>query len=242
MLDLASSIITLGDISRLLESLKTLNLDLVSPEERNEILTALQAALVEKVREWHDRQRLTFSLDLSKTTWQIVREILDSARESGKEGPVAQYLVGANLQLRFPQIDVENFSYSTSDALQARPGDFFVGDTVFHITVAPIIGVYERCRANLRDGYRVYLIVPDRLAVGVQQNAEGAERGRIFVESIEGFIGGNLDEMSVFSRRDMIRQLRRLLEVYNMRVDAVETDKSMLIDLPPGLFDENGSR
>lgn len=103
-------------------------------------------------------------------------------------------------------------------------------------------GVYERCRANLRDGYRVYLIVPDHLAVGARQNADGVEPGRIFIESIESFIGGNVDEMSVFSRRDLVRHFRRLLEVYNERVDAVETDKSMMIDIPPALFDESGSR
>ncbi len=239
--DLAIST-TLDDIRRLLESLKALELELLSPEERNEILTALQAALVERVRDSHNRQRLTFSFDPSKTTWQIVREILDSARKSGKEGPVAQYLVGANLQLRYPEIQVDNFSYSTSDAQRAKPGDFFVGDTAFHVTVAPMACVYERYRTNLSDGYRVYLIVPDRLAVGAWQNAEGVEMGRIFVKSIESFVGGNVDEMSVFSRRDIIRQFRRLLEVYNMRVDAVETDKSMMIDLPPGLFDESGSR
>lgn len=32
-----------------------------------------------------------------------------------------------------------------------------------------------------------------------------------------------------------MEQVRRLLAVYNARVDAVETDKSLLIELPPNL-------
>ncbi len=229
-----------GDIRRLLEALRAAGLEHAPPQERVEVLTALQAELVQRVREWHNRQRLTFSYDSSKTTWQIVREILDRARESGKEGPVAQYLVGAKLQLRHPNIQVENFSYSTADAQQARRGDFFLGDTAFHVTVAPMAGVYERCKSNLRDGYRVYLIVPDHVAVGARQNADTVEPGRIFVQSIESFVGGNVNEMSVFSKSDIDRQFRQLLELYNARVDAIETDKSMMIEIPPALLDADG--
>lgn len=230
--------ISIGDIELLLETLRGAGLESLSSEERNEILTALQAALVDRVSEMLDRQRLTFSFDPSKTSWQTVREILDRARETGKEGPVAQYLVGATLQLRYADIPVDNFSYSTSDVQQSRRGDFFLGDTAFHVTVAPMAGVYERCRANLRDGYRVYLIVPDAVAVGARQNAESTELGRIFIESIESFIGGNVDELSTFSSRDLVRRLRQLLEIYNARVDSVETDKSMMIEIPPALVED----
>jgi len=202
---------------------------------RAEALAALQRVLVDRIREWHNRQRLSFVFDPSKSTWQIVREILDRAREADKEGPVGQYLVGAKLQLLYPDVVVENFSYSTSDPQRGRSGDFLVGDTVFHVTVSPMANLFEKCQENLADQRRVYLIVPDRVLVGTRQNAEALEPGGIFVKSIEAFVGGNVDELSTFSRDNIIRQFRLLVTMYNQRVDAVETDKSMLIEVPPTL-------
>jgi hypothetical protein len=221
-----------GDIGRMLDALKQIRLDRQSADVRIQILETLQGILVDRIREWHNRQRLTFTFDRSHSTWQVVREMLERARETGKEGPVAQHLVGAKLQLRYPGIEVENFSYCTSDVQQGRSGDFLLGDTAFHVTVSPTPGHYEKCKENLREGLRVYLIVPDRMLIGARQNAEGIEPGRIFVESIEGFVGGNVDEMSAFARSSMVEQFRLLLELYNCRVDAVETDKSMLIEIP----------
>jgi hypothetical protein len=71
--------------------------------------------------------------------------------------------------------------------------------------------------------------------VGTRQNAEALRPGGIFVDSIEAFVGGNIDELSTFSRDNIIRQFRLLVGMYNQRVDVVETDKSMLIEVPPTL-------
>jgi hypothetical protein len=161
--------------------------------------------------------------------------LLSAARDTGKEGPVAQHLVGAKLQLRFPDIAVGNESYSTADEQLGRPGDFYIGDTAFHVTVAPMIGVYEKCKHNLENGYRVFLLVPERAVTGARQNAELMGPGRIAVESIESFVGQNIEELSYFSRDKLKNGFRRLLETYNDRVDAAETDKSMLVEIPRNL-------
>ena len=83
----------------------------------------------------------------------FVGQILAMARETGKYGPVAQYLVGAKLQLRFPEVVVRNESYSAPDQQTGQPGDFVVGDTAFHVTVAPTTGHFEKCVRNLREGH-----------------------------------------------------------------------------------------
>lgn len=61
--------------------------------------------------------------------------------------------------------------------------------------------------------------------------------GRISVRSIEDFVSQNLDELFALSDGDLISGFRRLLEVYNERVDRVETDKSLLIEIPRNLLD-----
>src|SRR5208283_3049568 len=155
-----------GDIKKMLESLKKANLDKIPADMRNEILNEMQHFLVKKVVEFHNRERIKMVYDPAKSTWQNIQGLLTAARETGKEGPVAQHLVGAKLQLRFPEITVSNESYSTADEQLGRPGDFYIGDTAFHVTVEPMSPVYEKCKDNLQNGYRVFLLVPERAVTG----------------------------------------------------------------------------
>jgi hypothetical protein len=224
-----------GDIKPMLDALKIARLDTYEASERSSILDDLQQVLVKKVIEFHNRERIKLVYDPSKTTWQVVQQLLAQARETGKEGPLAQYLVGAKLELRFPDISVGNESYSTADDQLGRPGDFFIGDTAFHVTVAPMPALYEKCRQNLNDGMKVYLLVPDRTLSGARQNAELILPGRISVESIESFVSQNIDELSGFSKKKLTTGIRQLLETYNYRVESCEIDKSMLIEMPKNI-------
>jgi hypothetical protein len=219
----------------MLEMLGNAHLENLSAEKRVDVLDEMQRFLVGKVVEFHNRERIKMLYEPSKSTWQNIQDLLGAARETGKEGPVAQHLVGAKLQLRFPDIEVSNESYSTADDQLGRPGDFYLGDTAFHVTVAPMIGVYEKCRDNLENGYRVFLLVPERALTGARQNAELMVPGRIAVESIESFVGQNIEELSYFARDKLKHGFRRLIETYNKRVDTAETDKSMLVEMPRNL-------
>jgi hypothetical protein len=98
-----------------------------------------------------------------------------------------------------------------------------------------MIAVYEKCKRNLEQGLKVYLLVPDRLVAGTKQNAELQAAGRIAVQSIDSFVGQNIDELSRFSNREVSESFRRLLEIYNDRVDRAETNKSMMIEIPANL-------
>jgi hypothetical protein len=52
----------------------------IANEERNDILNDLQKILVEKVVEFHSRERLKMVYDASKSTWQTVYDLLKLAR------------------------------------------------------------------------------------------------------------------------------------------------------------------
>jgi hypothetical protein len=224
-----------GDIEGMLTALKEMSLDNFDVERRNQILNSMQGFLVERVKEYHNQQRIKFVYNPNESTWQTISNILEAARETNKEGAVAQYLVGAKLQLRFPEIKIGNESYSTADDQLGRHGDFFIGSTVFHVTVAPMQGVYEKCKKNLDQGYRPYLLVSDRASVGAKQLAEQIAPGKIAVGSIETFVSQNVEEISLFSTTGLTNGLRNLLEIYNQRVDLAESDKSLLIEIPPNL-------
>ncbi len=224
-----------GDIKKMLKALNKSRIKEVSEEERVIILEQLQLFLVEKVRDYHNRQRIHFVFDPSKTIRQLVSDILEVAKETGKEGPVAQHLVGAKLQLRFPNEKISNESYSTADDQLGRPGDFFVGSTVFHITVAPMPPVFDKCIKNLEEGYRAFLLVPDRQLSGSRYDTDNKAKGKIAVESIESFVGQNIEELATFNGNQLIKGFRGLIDTYNSRVDQAELDKSLLIEVPKNL-------
>lgn len=224
-----------GDTAKLLEKLRFARLDSLPANERNEILTEIQEFLVGKVGEYFSQERVKVIYIPENTAWQSVHDILEISKAVGKEGPVAQYLVGAKLALRFPNLDIRNDISSAQDELSGSPGDFLVNDTAFHVTVSPNLGHFEKCKQNIEAGYCVYLLVPDRKLVGSRQNAEDIFPGKITTQSIESFVAQNLEELSLFSKGELISGFRRLLEKYNERVDRIEPDKSMLIEIPRNL-------
>lgn len=83
------------------------------------------------------------------------------------------------------------------------------------------------------------LLVPDNRLEGARQNAEDRGiLGRIAVESIETFVSHNVSELSEFGHRGLVSTLAELLYLYNRRVDEVESDKSLLIQVPTILRQE----
>ena len=206
----------------------------LSDEERLQVIDRLQVWLVERVKDYFGRQRLEVEVNLNRPAPQIVGEILKAA--GLKAGAVAQHLVGAKLAVRFPDVDVENFSYTTADQQLGRPGDFVVGDTAFHVTVSPMPAVLDKCKGNLRDGYRPLLLVPTSRMQAARQMAELIEaQDDIGIMAIESFVGQNIEELGGFGKTNLAKNFRELLEKYNERVENVETDRSLLIQPPANL-------
>lgn len=224
-----------GEIRPLFDVLNSLNLGALVDKERNEILRSFQKFLVRKVADFHNRQKIKFVFNRSTTVWQNIQGLMDLATENGKAGFVAQHLIGAKLELRFPDVDISNESASTAHMPTNRAGDFQVGDTTFHVTVAPMPGVMEKCVENLKDGKIPYLLVPESKLLGARQLADSYASGKISVNSIESFVTQNLEELGRFSIEQVSRELKKLILIYNRRVNEAETDKSLMIELPTNL-------
>jgi hypothetical protein len=225
-----------GDIKTMLQALNTVSLEKLSPSERNTILQALQRFLAGKVTRFFELQQLDCKYSPNLSAYQFVSAILKAARDRGKEGAVAQYLVGAKLQLRFPGQQIENKSASTADAPQEKHGDFCIGDTVFHVTVAPMPPLVEKCRKNIEENLRPWLLIPERSMALFRAEVEQRITGPFTLTSIENFIAQNVAELAEFSAELLPKQLLRLLEIYNERVAAVEIDRSMQIEISSALL------
>ena len=223
-----------GQMKILLSVLQPLGLDTHDREERNQILQSLQLFLVQQLDAYSKRKRITFPFRPEDTAWQSIHDLLEVARETGRDGPIAQYIVGAKLALRFPDSAIRNDRYSSQDF--DNPGDFAINDTSFHVTIAPTPGHYEKCERNIAAGFRPYLLVPDKILFLAKRTADSTVPKKTTVQSIEAFVSQNIDELSSFSKNELRNGLRRLLNKYNERVDAIETDKSLLIELPRTLL------
>jgi len=207
----------------------------LSEQDRAAALDEMQRFLVNSLDEYFKLDQISFVFDSRDTARRVVEKILDAAAQRQQAGPTAQHLVGAKLELRFPDKAIGNFCYSAADEQAGRQGDFEVGDTAFHVTVAPNMGHINRCKQNVEGNMSVYLLVPDEKVVNArvllkEENIED----RVAVESIESFVGQNLSEMAEFKANRHVAGIQALLSTYNQRVSEVERDRSLLIKPPAG--------
>lgn len=212
----------------------------LSKEERETLLSALQQRIVRLIQAYFEEcQRIKVDIDPTRPASEAIKAILAAAKEKKLSGAVAQHLVGAKLALRFSGHHIANHPATAADTSTDRPGDFVVGDTVFHVTVAPSLELFEKCAENLRDRYRVKVVVPeDRLAVAEQMADQTGTAGYVEILPLARFVGPNVEEVAEFSTQEVARYFRRLLEIYNQRVEEAETDRSLLIEIPENLARE----
>jgi hypothetical protein len=223
------------NLEPLLDVLSTMPLDRLDIEDRDSAINAMQSFLVDRARDILNADWISFDYSPGASSREIVDRILRAARDRHKAGDVAEYLVGAKLAVRFPNYEIRNSAASAADDQTDEQGDFQINNSVFHVTIAPNLGHYVKCRQNLAGGYRAFLLVPDDRLSGARQNAEQEIGENISVESIQSFVSQNIEELSEFSGDKVALWIRSLLEKYNERVSQVETDLSLLIRIPGAL-------
>lgn len=222
-------------LTPLLTTLSDADLELLTPDEREAEFCRMQLFLAGKARNVFDAEKISFDFRRSTASREIMRVILDAADVRGKAGDVAEYLVGAKLALRFPDYDIRNSAASAADVQAAEQGDFQVNDCVFHVTVAPNNGHYEKCLRNISDGFRVFILVRDGMVESTRRIVGRLTDGQASVESIESFVSQNVEELSHFEGARVPQTLKVLIEKYNERVAEVETDLSLQINIPAAL-------
>ena len=223
------------NLAPFLEALSATDIGNLNSEDRGTAIEAMQSFLVARARDIFNADVISFEYSPNASSREIVSKILGVARQRQKAGDVAEYLVGAKLALRFPDYDIRNSASNAADNQTDEPGDFQINDCVFHVTVAPNLGHYEKCKQNIDNGLRVFLLVPDDRLSGARQNAEQEFGELISVESIQSFVGQNIEELSEFSGDKVPNNIKLLLEKYNERVGEVETDLSLRIQIPTAL-------
>ncbi|WP_313825047.1 DUF4928 family protein [Leclercia sp.] len=205
----------------------------------------LEAFFTQCVRlDYFDKQRITVDLDYNKPVSTVVSDILKAAAERSDKptGAVLQHLIGAKLQLRFPGVEIGRDRANAADMHTDREGDFQVGTTAFHVTTAPMEKLISRCVENKRAGYRPVILTLENKVSAARQMADNVGMSeQIAVQAAENFIGNNIEEIAIYDGDKIREGVARLIRTYNARVDAIETDKSLMIDEPRWLVNILGS-
>jgi hypothetical protein len=206
-------------------------LSVLPDAKRHEYLIFAIEMLAQMAKEWLNRQHLKVNCDrqLAPAKW-VGNILLEAKGRSG--GKVEQHLVGAKLERRHPDVDIPNNPSHAGDAQTRRPGDFIVGSTAYHVTAAPGSAVVEKCATNLTVGLHPVLLVPRDQTDKARHIAEDqgiAERMTIF--AIEDFIALNIIELSKGEQEVFVTVLKSIVAAYNRRLEAVETDLSLKIEI-----------
>lgn len=205
--------------------------DGLSNTERDALLVELINILVVHAQRWLERKNLQLTLDRNEAPTAWIELILENAKgRSG--GVIEQHLVGAKLARRFPNINIPNYPAHAADLQTSRSGDFVVRNMIFHVTAAPSSNVIAKCAANLKKGQSPILLVPRTKEANARAFAEdkGIDR-QIAILSIEDFLTINLFELAAESDSDYFSVLAEIIDIYNQRLKAVETDLSLQIDI-----------
>lgn len=210
-----------------------------TPTEADRLIVAdaLEEYFIGRIRDdYLNKQRIKVALDTRKPVAKVVSDILTAAQaraDATAAGTVLQHLVGAKLELRFPDEEIGRDRANAADQQTDRQGDFQIGSTAFHVTMSPMAKLADRARANIMDGYRPVVIVPENkvdFAVGLFDSVGLGEL--VSVQSAETFIGTNIEELAGYGTTNIRAGVVALVRRYNERIEAVEDDKSLRIEEP----------
>lgn len=198
---------------------------------RETLLLELCCVLQNQANEWLKRQNLKLHLDRRQAPATWVNIIVENAKaRSG--GIVEQQLVGAKLARRFQLADIPNHPTHAGDQQTARTGDFIISSLVYHVTAAPSRNVLRKCADNLKAGLHPILLIPreHENKTRVLAQDEGIDQ-QLTIISIESFVAMNIIELATDENKDFFTVLKEIVEIYNTRLAAVESDLSLQIEV-----------
>jgi len=203
----------------------------LTAKERDELLLALIDVLRNLANDWLKRQNLKLEIDRREAPATWINIIVENAKgRSG--GIVEQQLVGAKLAKRYQGFDVPNYPAHAADRQTERMGDFAISNLVYHVTAAPSRNVLQKCADNLKVGLHPILLIPSEQEnkARVLAQDEGIYK-QMTILAIEDYIAMNIIELATIEKKDLFSILKEIVEIYNARLSAVETDLSLQIEV-----------
>ena len=129
-------------------------------------------------------------------------------------------------------MDIPNYPAHAADRQTERAGDFAISQLVYHVTAVPSRGVLQKCAKNISAGLHPILLIPREQNAKAQILAQDEGiHGDLDIISIEDFVALNIIELATEENKDFFSVLKEIVELYNKRLSAVETDLSLQIEV-----------
>lgn len=202
-------------------------------------IKAVESWWIARVRDFFESSPLKLKVDTGSTLKACLTGIFEEAKRRQSEnrgstvlGAVMQHLVGAKLEMLYPDQKIRHSGYSVADSPTGRSGDFEIGDCVIHVTTAPATLLLQKCIDNLDRGLRPLVISTNTGAAMAETLAdqEGLSK-RIEVLDITQFLVANMLEWTTFDGSKRRNTFEELIARYNAIVEACETDPSLKIEV-----------
>jgi hypothetical protein len=225
-----------GSIGNMQDYVAFLNqLELRSPID----LALIERWWVDRVRDYFESSPLKLKVDTGASLKSCITGIFDEAKRRQSEnrgativGAVMQHLVGAKLEILYPDRKISHSGYSVADSPTGRSGDFEIGDTVIHVSSAPGKALLQKCSENLDRGLRPLIISTSAGAALAESLADEDGVGRrVEVLDVIQFLVGNVLEWTGFDGNQRRTTFEELVKHYNEIIDKCETDPSLKIDV-----------
>ncbi len=194
---------------------------------------------IARVRDYFEASPIKLKIDIGSTLKVCLAGIFDEAKRRQAEnrgatvlGAVMQHLVGAKLEILYPDLTINHSGYSVADSPTGRSGDFEIGDCVIHVTTAPSRLLLEKCAENLARGLRPLIISNTAGAAMAETLAdEVGITKRVEVLDITQFLVANVLEWTGFDGARRRTTFEDLISRYNEIIAHCETDPSLKIDV-----------
>lgn len=186
-------------------------------QQREDFITALQSVASQRLVVINEDKPLIARYNKG-TSVTVVGDILDQAQVKKRGKDVAEYLVGAKLEIRFG-IGVVKAKNVNAPSL-GQLADFRVGDTAIEVTTVerPDKSHLDQVKDILKNtGLQVWLLtrLKDREKwQNVVDVVFGAQATRIVVTDIETFVGQNIAEIGRFDVKEVKETLAKLFARY----------------------------
>ena len=205
-----------------------------SVAENDELLYSAQAVVARRLTLINEDKPLIARYSMGNAV-AVIGDILDQAQEKNRAKDVAEYLVGAKLELRLREGIVQPKNVNTPSLGQLA--DFRVGGAAIEVTTLkrPDPAHLNQIGEILRDtGLLVWLLTRKRDRERWQKAVESLYRdqlGRLAVVDIETFVGQNITEIGFFDPEDTRAALTKLFERYtNHWLPPVGTGGLRIVD------------
>jgi hypothetical protein len=189
-----------------------------SPTDQNELLSVVGEVAAARVRTILAARPLIARLNKG-TAVAVIADLLDQAQTKKVAKDVAEYLVGAKLQLRFGPDAVTPSNVNTPNRLELA--DFRFRNAAFEVTVSSGDDPHlNQVREILNDTrLEVWLLVRrtdrDKWQKRVNKGIGEHLLGRVAVTDVESFVGQNVAELGLFESLSTSSRLDDLFRRYN---------------------------